>query len=103
MRRRHVLLLPRLASRQQHQLGERQQAGETSRDGEVPIVNRVERAAENADASSAGKVRFQWAILFMGIVLKASRAAPGSRNKAALPGCPVRASSRNATSRRAAS
>jgi hypothetical protein len=46
---RHVALLIRLSGRQQHELGQLQHVGEPARECEMAIVDRVERAAEQAD------------------------------------------------------
>lgn len=64
MRRGYILFLPRLARRQQHEFGQVEQLGETARKGQMSVVNRVERAAQQTDASSTREVRFQWTILF---------------------------------------
>ncbi len=46
----HVGLLPRLAGRQQHDFGQPQHVGEAPRQCEMPAMDRIERAAEQADA-----------------------------------------------------
>ncbi len=98
MRRRHIALLPRLAGGQQHELGQLQQLGEAPREREVSVVNRIERAAEQADASRAKQVRIRGAILFPMISMRfrPSHAAPGNRCRAALPACRERDSSYSA-------
>ena len=115
MRRGDILFLPRLAGGQQHEFGQVEQLGETARERQMSVVNWVKRATQQADASSARKVRFQWTILFgdrlqqvqrSGLILShfviPTLALRESRSKAALRACPVRVASYSATSRQAA-
>jgi len=48
---RHVALLVRLPGGQQHELGQAEHVGEAPREREMAVVNRVERAAQQADAT----------------------------------------------------
>ncbi|EDT40230.1 hypothetical protein BamMEX5DRAFT_4009 [Burkholderia ambifaria MEX-5] len=48
---RHVALLVRLPGRQQRELGQAEHVGEPAREREVTVVDRVERAAQQADAT----------------------------------------------------
>ena len=52
--RRHVRFLPRLAGRQQHEFGQLQHLGETPREREMAVVDRIESAAEQADPARQG-------------------------------------------------
>ena len=48
---RHVALLVRLPGGQQRELGQAEHVGETARECEVAVVDRVERAAQQADTT----------------------------------------------------
>ena len=48
-RRRHARFLPRLAGGQEHEFRQTQHVGETPREREVAVVDRIEGAAEQTD------------------------------------------------------
>lgn len=48
---RHIALLVRLSGGQQRELGQAELVGEPAREREVAVVDRIERAAQQADAT----------------------------------------------------